>query len=137
MAEENITPNVNLESITPTLGFLPPEKSGLVDLDLNKMRRDGFNDSSIAKFVLSQYKPRAEDGSYFDLDEGYYDALKRGMPGNQTLSGNPLRPQTDKEIIARYSAWLFVNPGFSVKSDSPVSFTKNPYPDFAPPEPST
>lgn len=103
MAEENITPNVNLESITPTLGFLPPEKSGLVDLDLNKMRRDGFNDSSIAKFVLSQYKPRAEDGSYFDLDEGYYDALKRGMPGNQTLSGNPLRPQTDKEIIARYS----------------------------------
>jgi hypothetical protein len=71
MAEENITSNVS---------FLPPEKSGLVDLDLNKMRGDGFDDSEIAKFVISQYKPRSNDGVYFDLDEKYYDALKQGLP---------------------------------------------------------
>ena len=94
MAEENTIPSIS---------FLPPEKAGLVDLDLNKMRGDGFEDSGIAKFVLSQYKPRGEDGSYFDLDEGYYDALKRGLPANETPSGNPLRPLTDKEIIAKYS----------------------------------
>jgi hypothetical protein len=94
MAEENITPSIS---------FLPPQKSGLVDLDLNKMRGDGFDDSEIAKFVISQYKPRSNDGVYYDLDEKYYDALKQGLPADQTQSGRPLRPLSDREIIAQYS----------------------------------
>lgn len=96
MAEENV-------SETTPVTLLDPNQSGLVDLDLYKMRGDGFEDSEIAKFVLGQYKPKGADGNYYSLDESYYEALKKGMAEADSPFGTPVEPMSDREIIAMYS----------------------------------
>ncbi len=96
MAEENV-------SETTPVTLLDPNQSGLVDLDLYKMRGDGFEDSEIAKFVLGQYKPKGADGNYYSLDESYYEALKKGMAEADSPFGTPVKPMSDMEIISMYS----------------------------------